>query len=108
MGKKRELRQLLLDGLQNLQTARTDDLAEVADDVASDLLAWRDANTEPPTRRSSVLHIAAVLRVVAAELDRVESDVPLLSMFELTEQFGRHVDPDRVLLTIAQSLEDNA
>ena len=85
MGKKRELRQLLLDGLQALQTASTGDLAEVADGVATDLLAWRDGHTEPPTRRSAVLHIAAVLRVVAAELDRVEADVPLLTIAQTME-----------------------
>ena len=108
MGKRNELRQLLLDGLQTLQTASADDLTEVAGDIATDLLAWRDGHTEPPTRRSAVLHIAAVLRVVAAELDRVEADVPLLSVADLTERFGRHVDPDRVLLTIAQTLEGDA
>ena len=108
MGNKKQIRQILLDGLQTLQTASADDLTEVAGDIASDLLAWRDAHAEQPTRRSAILHIAAVLRVVAAELDRVEADVPLLSMSELTELFGRHVDPDRVLLTIAQTLENDA
>lgn len=108
MGKKKEIRQILMDGLQTLQAANADDLVMVANNIAVELLEWRDAHVESSTRADELRRIAATLHAVINDLNRVSSDVSILPVADLVEHFGRYVEPESLAAVIEQMLTESA
>ena len=98
---KKQVRQILIDGLQNLQSAKTaDDIAEVAHYAGVDLLEYRDAHAQPETRAGKMLRISEILRAIVHEMDGMGSDVPVIHVADSAERYGKYVDADQILAAI--------